>query len=229
MNLEFHRPKNPLGDKIQCLTLTRNFFDKHQINADKHNLIKNFLSYKDIPIQYMDQIHGKNLRFISSHSSKPIANTDALFSSSTNLALAVFSADCLPIALCKTDGSEFAVIHAGWKGLVSGVVETSISSFTNSSNLSAWIGPSISKQNYEVGKELYDAFMAKDKNSILNFSKRDSYKFLFNLQGEAERILKKYKINVQTSDICTYNSSSLYSYRKEETENRIVTIIWREA
>ena len=229
MNLEFHRPKNPLGDKIQCLTLTRNFFDKHQINADKHNLIKNFLSYKDIPIQYMDQIHGKNLRFISSHSSKPIANTDALFSSSTNLALAVFSADCLPIALCKTDGSEFAVIHDGWKGLVSGVVETSISSFTNSSNLSAWIGPSISKQNYEVGKDLYDAFMAKDKNSILNFSKRDSYKFLFNLQGEAERILKKYKINVQTSDICTYNSSSLYSYRKEETENRIVTIIWREA
>ena len=229
MNLEFHRPKNPLGDKIQCLTLTRNFFDKHQINADKHNLIKNFLSYKDIPIQYMDQIHGKNLRFISSHSSKPIANTDALFSSSANLALAVFSADCLPIALCKTDGSEFAVIHAGWKGLVSGVVETSISSFTNSSNLSAWIGPSISKQNYEVGKDLYYAFMAKDKNSILNFSKRDSYKFLFNLQGEAERILKKYKINVQTSDICTYNSSSLYSYRKEETENRIVTIIWREA
>ena len=229
MNLEFHRPKNPLGDKIQCLTLTRNFFDKHQINADKHNLIKNFLSYKDIPIQYMDQIHGKNLRFISSHSSKPIANTDALFSSSTNLALAVFSADCLPIALCKTDGSEFAIIHAGWKGLVSGVVETSISSFTNSSNLSAWIGPSISKQNYEVGKDLYDAFMAKDRNSILNFSKRDSYKFLFNLQGEAERILKKYKINVQTSDICTYNSSSLYSYRKEETENRIVTIIWREA
>jgi len=229
MDLEFYRPKTPLGDRIHCLTLTRNFFDKHQINADKNNLINNFLSYKDIPIQYMDQIHGKNLGFISSHSSKPIANTDALFSSSTNLALAVFSADCLPIALCKTDGSEFAIIHAGWKGLVSGVVETSISSFTNSSNLCAWIGPSISKQNYEVGKDLYDAFMAKDKNSILNFSKRDSYKFLFNLQGEAERILKKYKINVQTSDICTYNSSSLYSYRKEETENRIVTIIWREA
>ena len=229
MDLEFHRPKTPLGDRIHCLPLTRNFFDKHQINADKDNLINNFLSYKDIPIQYMDQIHGKNLGFISSHSSKPIANTDALFSSSTNLALAVFSADCLPIALCKTDGSEFAIIHAGWKGLVSGVVETSISSFTNSSNLCAWIGPSISKQNYEVGKDLYDAFMAKDRNSILNFSKRDSYKFLFNLQGEAERILKKYKINVQTSDICTYNSSSLYSYRKEETENRIVTIIWREA
>ena len=229
MDLEFHRPKTPLGDRIHCLTLTRNFFDKHQINADKDNLINNFLSYKDIPIQYMDQIHGKNLGFISSHSSKPIANTDALFSSSTNLALAVFSADCLPIALRKTDGSEFAIIHAGWKGLVSGVVEPSISSFTNSSNLCAWIGPSISKQNYEVGKDLYDAFMAKDKNSILNFSKRDSYKFLFNLQGEAERILKKYKINVQTSDICTYNSSSLYSYRKEETENRIVTIIWREA
>ena len=229
MDLEFHRPKTPLGDRIHCLTLTRNFFDKHQINADKDNLINNFLSYKDIPIQYMDQIHGKNLEFISSHSSKPIANTDALFSSSTNLALAVFSADCLPIALCKTDGSEFAIIHAGWKGLVSGVVETSISSFTNSSNLCAWIGPSISKKNYEVGKDLYDAFMAKDKNSIVNFSKRDSYKFLFNLQGEAERILKKYKINVQTSDICTYNSSSLYSYRKEETENRIVTIIWREA
>ena len=65
MNLEFLSPKTPLGHKIQCLVLTRNFFDKNKINADKDNLINNFLSFKDIPIQYMDQVHGKKLQLIS--------------------------------------------------------------------------------------------------------------------------------------------------------------------
>lgn len=228
MNFDCFQPETPLGKKINCFTLTKNFFDKNYINADKNNLISNFLSFNGVPIQYMDQVHGKNVEFISSYSTIPSFNCDALFCSKSNLALAALSADCMPIALSKNDGSDFAIIHAGWKGLVSGVIESCVSAFTDEGEtLSAWIGPSISKENYEVDKDIYDTFTHKDKNSEINFIKKDTNKWLFNLREEAERILKKYKIKVQTSDVCTHDSTYLYSYRKERTNNRLVTIIWR--
>ena len=134
----------------------------------------------------------------------------------------------MPIALSRIDGSEFSIIHAGWKGLLSGIIEKSISSFTSDPSLiSAWIGPSISCRNYEVDNEFYENFTSKDKESISNFTKKDSTKWFFNLQGEAERILKNFIVNAQSTRFCTYDSEFLYSFRKEQTQNRLVTIIWR--
>ena len=228
MSFDYCGPKSPLGEKINCITLTKDFFEKHNINSVKDNLTRNFLSFRGVPIQYMNQVHGKNYEFISSRSLTPSENVDALFCTKSNLALAALSADCLPIALSKSDGSEFSVIHAGWKGLAAGVIESSLSVFANSNeNLNAWIGPSISKDNYEVGEDLFDAFVKKDKSSLASFIKKDSNKWLFDLRGEAERILRRFKIKVQTCDVCTYESKSLYSYRKHKTDKRLVTIIWR--
>ena len=142
--------------------------------------------------------------------------------------LGVLTADCLPIALSKNDGSEFAMLHAGWKGLLSGVIESTLTSFTKScSDVSAWIGPSISQKNYEVGNDLYESFIDKDDGSESNFIEKGNDKWLFSLHGEAKRILGKYDINVDVSSECTFESESLFSYRRDQTENRILSIIWR--
>ena len=176
----------------------------------------------------MDQVHGNKLEKIFSHSSLPIDETDSLFSSTSNLALGVLTADCLPIALSKKDGSEFAMLHAGWKGLLSGVIESTLTSFTKDcSDVSAWIGPSISQKNYEVGNDLYESFVKKDDESESNFKEKGYDKWLFSLHGEAKRILGKYNINVDLSSVCTFESESLFSYRRDHTENRILSIIWR--
>ena len=137
------------------------------------------------------------------------------------------SADCVPVALSKRDGSEFAIIHAGWKGLASGVIESCLSSFTDSKNISAWIGPSISAKNYEVGKDVYNSFLSKDIDSEFSFSKKTSHKWLFDIKGEVKRVLEKFNILVQSSDVCTFDSELFCSFRKDQTENRIVSIIWR--
>ena len=143
-------------------------------------------------------------------------------------ALGVLTADCLPIALSKNDGSEFAMLHAGWKGLLSGVIESTLTSFTKGcSDVSAWIGPSISQKNYEVGNDLYESFIDKDYGSESNFIEKGYDKWLFSLHGEAKRILGKYDINVDVSSECTFESESLFSYRRDQTENRILSIIWR--
>ena len=228
MGPDFLKPIAPLGDKIQCLSFTKDYFYKNNISPEKSQILKVFTKFEDIPIQYMDQVHGNKLQTILSHSSLPIDETDSLFSSTSNLALGVLTADCLPIALSKKDGSEFAMLHAGWKGLLSGVIESTLSSFTKGcSDVSAWIGPSISQKNYEVGNDLYESFVNKDDESESNFKEKGYDKWLFSLHGEAKRILGKYNINVDLSSVCTFESESLFSYRRDQTENRILSIIWR--
>ena len=228
MGPDFLKPIAPLGDKIQCLSFTKDYFYKNNISPEKSRILKVFTKFEDIPIQYMDQVHGNKLEKIFSHSSLPIDETDSLFSSTSNLALGVLTADCLPIALSKKDGSEFAMLHAGWKGLLSGVIESTLTSFTKDcSDVSAWIGPSISQKNYEVGNDLYESFVKKDDESESNFKEKGYDKWLFSLHGEAKRILGKYNINVDLSSVCTFESESLFSYRRDHTENRILSIIWR--
>ena len=95
------------------------------------------------------------------------------------------------------------------------------------SDVSAWIGPSISLKNYEVGNDLYESFIDKDDGSESNFIEIGHDKWLFSLHGEAKRILGKYNINVDLSSVCTFESESLFSYRRDQTENRILSIIWR--
>ena len=228
MDLNFIRPDKPIAKGINCLTFTSSYFEQHNVDPKKERLIKEFQHFQDIPIQYMEQVHGDNIESVQAHNAEPKTNTDALFTTEDDIALAALTADCMPIALSRIDGSEFSIIHAGWKGLLSGIIEKSISSFTSDpSFISAWIGPSISCRNYEVDTEFYENFVSKDKESISNFTKKDSTKWFFNLQGEAERILKKSNVNAQTTRFCTYDSEFLYSFRKEQTQNRLVTIIWR--
>ena len=228
MGPDFLKPKVPLGKKIHCVSFTKEYFYKKNISTEKSQILKDFTQFEDIPIQYMNQVHGNKLETIFSHSSFPIDETDSLFSSTSNLALGVLTADCLPIALSKNDGSEFAILHAGWKGLLSGVIESTLTTFTKGcSDVSAWIGPSISLKNYEVGNDLYESFIDKDDGSESNFIEKGHGKWLFSLHGEAKRILGKYDINADFSLECTFESESLFSYRRDQTENRILSIIWR--
>ena len=221
--------KDSLGDSIHCLTLTKEFFDTNSVDSKKEKLISEFLTYEDLPIQYMDQVHGNRVQSISSVSS-PIIETDALVSASDNLILGILSADCMPIAISKKDGSVFAIIHAGWRGLISGVIQTCLSAFIKDEiKLTAWIGPSISGGFYEVGSELYDAFMKSDEHSQSNFKRVNPKKWLFDLNGEAKRILKNHNVEVHVSNQCTYTNHDLfYSYRRDQTENRLLTMIWRK-
>ena len=188
MGTDFLKPRAPLGDKIHCLSFTKDYFYKNNISPEKSRILKVFTKFEDIPIQYMNQVHGNRLETIFSHSAFPIDETDSLFSSTSNLALGVLTADCLPIALSKNDGSEFAILHAGWKCLLCGVIESTLTSFTKGcSDVSAWIGPSISLKNYEVGNDLYESFMNKDDGSESNFIEKGRDKWLFSLHGEGEK------------------------------------------
>ena len=108
--ISFVKPVIQLGKNIHCRTFTKVFFEKNAFEPNKENLINNFSNHKKVPIQYMDQIHGKNVQYVKSPTFKSLSKTDALITNIDNFALAAMTADCLPIALSLEDGSKFGII-----------------------------------------------------------------------------------------------------------------------
>ena len=71
------------------------------------------------------------------------------------------TADCLPVFVSKKNGSMVGIAHAGWRGLISGIIENLIKSFnSDGDNLVVHLGPAISKSSFEVGDEVMKLFLA---------------------------------------------------------------------
>ena len=230
-DLEIVSSKGVLGQKIGCITLTKNFFEKIKTaDINEKALPFSFTEFQGLPIQYMNQVHGTSVGVIKEFSDEPIPNTDALFTKSNKVSLAIMSADCLPIALANAEGTEIALLHAGWRGLSAGIIQESLKKFNLENNdLKAWLAPCISQNKYEVGKDVYKTFMDLDEESKKNFKEINSEKWMFDLKAEAARVLKKFKVQVSQSNYCTYTDDDLfYSYRRNKTDERVLTLLWRK-
>lgn len=155
-------------------------------------------------------------------------HADAAITTNKNIPLVILSADCLPIVICNKQGTEIAAIHAGWKGLVNGIINNTLTSMSSQPNeLIAWIGPAICQQCYEVGEDVYNACTEKNKNTR-SFFKPFNQKWKANLPLIAESILYDSGLDVVfQSGICTFErENELYSYRRGAQTGRIGTFIW---
>ena len=230
-NIETISSKDALGNKIGCVTLTKHFFKKNGIAENRSKDLPFFLSeYKGLPVQYMNQVHGTSVQVINDYVDEPIENTDALFTRSNKFSLAIMSADCLPIAIANSEGTKIALIHAGWRGLSSGIIEKTLKMFDlDNKELKAWLAPCISQKEYQVGNDVYEAFITLDEASVKSFKKLNSEKWLLDLQAQATRILEKFEVSVSQSNYCTFNDEELfYSYRRDKTDKRVLTLLWRK-
>jgi YfiH family protein len=146
-----------------------------------------------------------------------------------NIALAVMTADCLPVLLRSIDGDVVAAVHCGWKGLASNVLENTILAMNCERNkIMAWLGPCIGEKCFEVGKEVKQIF--EDKNLALGqfFKQTDEVHYLADLKCIAKFILNQLNVyNVSVNEECTYsNVDKYYSYRKEKITGRMAGVIW---
>ena len=83
---------------------------------------------------------------------------DGLVTAESNVVLCILVADCVPILLFDSSSNRFAAVHAGWKGLASGVIASALMHFDAASSVHAFVGPSISFEGYQVGPEVADVF-----------------------------------------------------------------------
>ena len=141
---------------------------------------------------------------------------DALWTDETELPLLAMSADCLPIAIAAADGRPaLAVVHAGWRGLAAGVVETTVAAL-GAGATAAVIGPAIGPCCYEVGPEvsaLFDADLTHDG--------------ILDLWEAAERALRRTGVaHVDRLDLCTRcNPESFFSHRRDGARRGVQGVI----
>lgn len=179
--------------------------------------------FKDI--NFVNQIHSDEVYVVDSKSKiqgrQGLKKADAIVTNQKNLVIAVVTADCGPIIIKDEENKVAAIIHAGWRGAKSGIIQNAIKEMKNlGSNIEAmtvFIGPMIHQKSYQTSQEFYDEFIADDIDNA-SFFKKDKMaeKFLFDLPKYIESILSFQGVfKIENVQIDTYESCELYSsYRK---------------
>ena len=196
-----------------------------QVEYNRQLLQKSFPSKTSI--QWLEQVHGNSVVEISRVTKKVIV-ADAMVTREKNIALAIMTADCLPILLVSNKGDEIGAIHGGWRPLVTNIIAKTVNKMhINGEQIYAWLGPCIGKEVFEVGKEVQMAFVEQNGVFSQAFCKQKNGKYLANLHKIATiqlNLVGITKINVLPE--CTYSKSEkYYSYRKASVTGRMATII----
>jgi YfiH family protein len=197
--------------------------NEQSVLANRTALIK-ALSLSQEPI-WLEQTHTNDCVIVEEETNR-IA--DAAITRKKSQPLVIMTADCLPIVLCNQAGTEIAAIHAGWRGLVNGIVENTLAKMhSNPKDLLAWVGPAICQRCYETGSEVQQAYASKYPYTASSFEQHGS-KFHANLPKMAELILNAQGVMaVFQSAACTFElKHEFYSYRREAQTGRMATLIW---
>ena len=139
------------------------------------------------------------------------AHGDGLWTGDPDLPILAMSADCLPIALARTNGGApaVAVLHAGWRGLLEGIAASGVEAL-GGVGLAAAIGPAIGPCCYEVGEEVAAPYRERVGNDVVHNGRLD-------LWTSAERALRAAGVqHVQRFDRCTAcEPETFFSHRRD--------------
>jgi len=178
-------------------------------------------------IQWLKQVHGNTVAEISSVTKQPLI-ADAMVTREKNIALAIMTADCLPILLVSKQGDEIAAIHGGWRPLAANIITNTLNKMhTAADEIYAWLGPCIGKDAFEVGSEVQNAFIKQGSKFSQAFNKQENGKYFASLHKIATLQLNHLGIKyTSTLSECTYSQpEKYYSYRKNVTSGRMATVI----
>lgn len=179
---------------------------------------------------WLQQVHGIQVVRAELAGADHIA--DAVTTSESGVVCVVMTADCLPVLFCDKSGSQVAAAHAGWRGLVNGVLETTRNTFTcDAADIIAWLGPAIGPKVFEVGDEVRAAYVEVDEALAAAFSPGEPGKWYLDIYYAARIRLSALGINQVTGgDFCTYTDRErFYSYRREQRTGRMASLIWLDA
>jgi YfiH family protein len=167
------------------------------IGADLEKLALNFQVHSDRVLQAAPGIRGEH--------------ADGLWTSEPGLPILAMSADCLPIAIARTDTDEraVAVLHVGWRGLLAGIVEAGAQAL-GTRGLAAAVGPGIGPCCYEVGEEVATPFRERFGQDVVRERRLD-------LWTSAERALRAAGVErVDRFDRCTAcEPETFFSHRRD--------------
>lgn len=155
------------------------------------------------------QVHAADVLDVGPDDAGVLGEADGLFTAAPGPVLAILAADCAPVTLWGSRG--VAIVHAGWRGLVTGVVAKGVERVGEVHG--AWVGPAIHACCYEVGPEVVSAFEAAGLPVH-----DDSHVDPGHAAGAALRAAGVDRVVV--SDVCTCCDHRFFSYRRDGVTGR---------
>jgi len=158
---------------------------------------------------------------------------DASVTSTPGTVLAILTADCMPVVFAAKDGSEVAAAHAGWRGLADGVLEATVAAMSVApAGMLAWLGPCAGPQAYEVGQDVFDAFVSRDGRAADCFVATRPGHWKVDLYALARQRLADADIameHIHGGGLCTISDPSrFFSHRRDQRTGRMATLVWRD-
>jgi YfiH family protein len=232
-NTQFIQPMWPAPACIKAYTTLREseigymqISERSPGNIDRA-LLKKSLPLPNEPI-WVNQVHSTIA--VEAITENDGIKADAVFTTEKNRVCAILTADCLPLLICNRQGTQVAAIHAGWRGLANGVIESTIEAMNlPSEDILVWLGPAIGPTKFEIRQDVYDAFTQKDPLAANAFRKISDTQWLADIYALARMRLHKLKItHIYGGNLCTHSDQDrFFSYRRDgKIIGSIASLIW---
>ena len=225
--------------RYEGLNLATHVGDNNQhVERNRQLLTKQF----SLPKQptWLNQTHSTKIvelladqKQLASNHKELVAEADAAWTQLNNEVCAVLTADCLPVFFYHHKENKVAVTHAGWRGLLNGIIENTITEMTSTPEyLEVWLGPAIGAEKFEVGEEVRAAFCDLDSGAeqCFKFVKEVENKryYLADIYQLAKRRLYNSGVtSISGGDFCTASDPRrFFSYRRDGETGRMVNLIW---
>lgn len=203
MNIYFTTAENNINYKFDTIEGVNNLSELQR----KYDL-KN--------VSYLNQVHSNKVLNADEKILKGDIEGDSIVCSKANIAVGVFTADCVPVILYDKSKNVIAAVHSGWRGTFDNIVENTVDVMKDKygcSDIKAIIGPHIRECCYQVSNELITKFSEKYNKTYKNGERN------LNIEKYIKSQLVKYveEEEITTLNLCTFCSESpeFYSFRKK--------------
>ncbi len=199
--------------------------------AENRSILRRHLPAEPL---WLTQVHGD--RVAEAGVDAEGTEADASVARAPGQVCVVMTADCLPVLFCDAAGTVVAAAHAGWRGLAGGVLERTVEAMrVPPATIMAWLGVAIGPDNFEVGPEVREAFIAHDplagtafRPALPGTLDEAPHKWLADIYALAHiRLARLGVTQVYGGGLCTLRDAQrFYSYRREQKTGRMASLIW---
>lgn len=204
--------------------------DPQAVAANRSRLARH-VGLPDERVVWMEQIHSPTITVVGGPVDGPVPATDGLVTAAPNLALAVLTADCVPVLLSDDEAGVIGAVHAGRIGARNGIVAEALRVMVglgaDPARISALLGPAASGHLYEVPPD-----MARDVEARLpgSMCRTGANTIGLDLRAGITRQLAAAGVTAIAVDPrCTIADERLFSHRRGAPTGRLASVIWREA
>lgn len=190
--------------------------------------------------RWMSQVHGSSVLRLRADDEQGDAESgaaavaDAAITTDSGIACTVMVADCLPVLFAAADGAAVGAAHAGWRGLATGVLESTIAALCGAARcepgaVSAWLGPCIGPRQFEVGADVVTAFGGGPRFAPRQRADGQA-RWLADLPGLASDRLRAAGVTqISGGAWCTVEDASrFFSFRRDGVTGRMAAAVWLE-